>query len=125
GVGIHPDIIIARAESEVPLEVREKIALFGDVDTEAVIGMPTAKSIYDVPLILESAGLGKVIARQFELPEQANLGEWEKMVERIHAERPAIRIALVGKYVELRDAYLSVIESLEHAALENGVDVEI
>lgn len=125
GVGIHPDVIICRAESEVPDELREKIALFCDVDTEAVIGMPTAKSIYDVPLILESAGLGRVIARQFDLPEDANMREWEKMVSRIHEHRPTVRIALVGKYVELHDAYISVVESLEHAALENGVDVEI
>src|SRR5690606_33619420 len=102
-----------------------KIALFGDVDTEAVIGMPTAKSIYDVPLILEREGLGRYIARQFDLPEQANLRDWEKMVERIHADRPTIRIALVGKYVELHDAYISVVEALQHAALENDVDVEI
>lgn len=125
GVGIHPDIIICRAEDEVPDDVREKIALFCDVDTEAVIGMPTAKSIYDVPLILESAGLGRVIAKQFELPEQANMRDWEQMVERIHENRPTVRIALVGKYVELHDAYISVVESLQHAALENGVKVEI
>jgi CTP synthase len=125
GVGIHPDVIICRAETEVPDELREKIALFCDVDTEAVIGMPTAKSIYDVPLILESAGLGRVIARQFNLPEDANMRDWEKMVARIHEHRPTVRIALVGKYVELHDAYISVVESLEHAALENGVNVEI
>lgn len=125
GVGIHPDIIICRAETEVPLELREKIALFCDVDLEAVIGMPTAKSIYDVPLILEQSGLGSVIARQFNLPEQANMREWEQMVEHIHADRSTIRIALVGKYVELHDAYLSVVEALNHAALENDVDVEI
>ena len=125
GVGIHPDVIIARAETEVPDDVREKIALFCDVDLDAVIGMPTAKSIYDVPLILEQAGLGKVIARQFELPEQANMRDWEHMVARIHEQRPTLRIALVGKYVELHDAYISVVEALEHAALENGVDVEI
>ncbi|MCA9834915.1 MAG: CTP synthase [Thermomicrobiales bacterium] len=125
GVGIHPDIIICRAENDVPDDVREKIALFCDVDTEAVIGMPTAKSIYDVPLILENAGLGRVIAKQFDLPEHANMREWEQMVERIHVQRPVIRIALVGKYVELHDAYISVVESLQHAALANGVDVEI
>lgn len=125
GVGIHPDIIIARAENEVPEDVREKIALFCDVDLEAVVGMPTVPSIYDVPMILEQAGLGKVIARQFELPEHANMREWEAMVARIHEHRPTIRIALVGKYVELHDAYLSVVEALEHAALANGVQVEL
>lgn len=125
GVGIHPDIIIARAETEVPEDVREKIALFCDVELDAVVGMPTVPSIYDVPMILESAGLGKVIAREFDLPEHANMREWEAMVTRIREKRPVVRIALVGKYVELHDAYLSVVEALEHAALENGVAIEL
>src|SRR5690606_14524320 len=125
GVGIQPDIIICRADKEMPDDVRDKIALFGDVEKEAVIGMPTASTIYEVPLILERAGLGRYVARAFGLPEQANNRQWERMVEKIHEPRKAIRIALVGKYVELRDAYLSVNESLMHAAVANDVDVEI
>lgn len=125
GVGIHPDIIICRAESEVPDDVREKIALFCDVDLEAVVGMPTASSIYEVPLILEQAGLGRYVARAFDLPEQPNMRQWEQMVEHIHQPRETIRIALVGKYVELHDAYMSVYESVQHAALANNVHVEI
>src|SRR5690606_21785282 len=125
GVGIQPDIIICRADKEMPDDVRDKIALFGDVEKEAVIGMPTASTIYEVPLILERAGLGRYVARAFGLPEQANNRQWERMVEKIHEPRKTIRIALVGKYVELRDAYLSVNESLMHAAVANDVDVEI
>jgi CTP synthase len=125
GVGIQPDIIICRADGEMPDDVRDKIALFGDVEKEAVIGMPTASTIYEVPLILERAGLGRYVARAFDLPEQANNREWERMVDRIHQPRPSLRIALVGKYVELHDAYMSVYESLMHAAVVNNVDVEI
>jgi CTP synthase len=125
GVGIQPDIIICRADNEMPQDVRDKIALFGDVEPEAVISMPTASTIYEVPLILERAGLGSYVAKQFGLPEQANNRQWEKMVDKIHQPRKSIRIALVGKYVELHDAYLSVHESLMHAAVANNIDVEI
>ncbi len=125
GVGIQPDIIICRADSEMPDDVRDKIALFGDVEKEAVIGMPTASTIYEVPLILERAGLGRYVARAFGLPEQANNREWERMVDKIHTPRKPIRVALVGKYVELHDAYMSVYEAVMHAAVVNNVDVEI
>jgi len=125
GMGIQPDIIICRADREIPDDVRDKIALFCDVETEAVIGMPTASSIYEVPLILEEAGLGAYVAKAFGLPEQANLREWSSMVEHIRTPRPSIRIGLVGKYVELHDAYMSVTESLIHAGLANDVNVEV
>jgi CTP synthase len=124
-LGIQPDIIVSRADSEIPDEVRDKIALFCDVDREAVIGMPTARSIYEVPLILEGAGLGGYVADHFGLPHEPQLGEWTAMVGRILNEKKALRIALVGKYVELHDAYLSVAESLLHAGLHHGVDIEI
>ena len=124
-LGIQPDIIVSRADDEIPDEVRDKIALFCDVDTEAVIGLQTARSIYEVPLILEEAGLGTYVAEHFDLPLQPQLGEWEAMVGRIVKEKKEIRIALVGKYVELHDAYLSVAESLMHAGLFHNVDIEI
>jgi CTP synthase len=125
GMGIQPDIIISRADREIPDDVRDKIALFCDVESEAVIGMPTASSIYEVPLILEDAGLGTYVAKAFGLPEQANLREWSSMVEHIKTPRKSIRIGLVGKYVELHDAYMSVTESLIHAGLANDVNVEV
>ncbi len=124
-LGIQPDIIVSRADSEIPDEVRDKIALFCDVDPEAVIGMPTAQTIYEVPLTLEAAGLGTYVADHFELPREPQLSAWTGMVDRILGEKRAIRIALVGKYVELHDAYLSVAESLLHAGLHHNVDVEI
>lgn len=125
GVGIQPDVIICRADRDIPDDVREKISLFCDVEQEAVIGMPTASSIYEVPLILETAGLGAYVAKAFDLPLQPNLREWSSMVEHIHQPRETIRIGLVGKYVELHDAYLSVTESLIHAGLANDVNIEV
>ncbi|HVL25838.1 MAG TPA: CTP synthase [Thermomicrobiales bacterium] len=125
GMGIQPDIIICRANREIPDEVRDKIALFCDVETEAVIGMPTASTIYEVPLILEDAGLGNYVAKAFNLPAQANLREWSTMVENIRRPKKTVKIGLVGKYVELHDAYLSVTESLIHAGLENEVNIDV
>jgi CTP synthase len=124
-LGIQPDIIVCRADTEIPDETRDKIALFCDVDVDAVIGMPTARTIYEVPLQLEEAGLGSYVARHFGLPVEPQLGAWTEMVSRIQHEKRTVRIALVGKYVELHDAYLSVAESLMHAGLHHNVDVEI
>ena len=124
-LGIQPDIIIARAERPIPDEVKEKIALFCDVDRDAVISMPTADSIYEVPLILEESGLGAYLARELGLPREADLTEWRNLVEEISRPRRTIRIAIVGKYVELPDAYMSVLESLTHAGLWHKVEPEI
>ncbi|MDQ3444270.1 MAG: CTP synthase [Chloroflexota bacterium] len=124
-LGIQPDVIVCRSDFDIPDETRDKIALFCDVEPEAVIGMPTASTIYEVPLILESAGLGAYVADRFDLPAQPDLGAWEAMVEHIQQEKKTIRIGLVGKYVELHDAYISVTESLMHAGLQHNVDVEV
>jgi CTP synthase len=124
-LGIQPDIIIARAERSIPDEVKEKIALFCDVDRDAVISMPTADSIYEVPLILEESGLGAYLARELGLPREADLSEWRNLVEQVSRPRRRIRIAIVGKYVELPDAYMSVLESLTHAGLWHRVEPEI
>jgi CTP synthase len=124
-LGIQPDIIIARAERPIPDDVKEKIALFCDVDRDAVISMPTADSIYEVPLILEESGLGAYLARELDLPREADLGEWRNLVEQVSRPRRTIRIAIVGKYVELPDAYMSVLESLTHAGLWHKVEPEI
>jgi CTP synthase len=124
-VGLQPDIIVCRAETEIPEDIREKIALFCDVDTQAVIGMTTAETIYEVPLMLEEAGLGRLVARQFGLRDEPDWTAWQDLVERIKAPRRSIRIALVGKYVELHDAYMSVTESLRHAGWQNDVNIEV
>jgi len=123
--GIQPDVIVCRSDSEIPDETRDKIALFCDVEPEAVIGLPTASTIYEVPLILEDAGLGAYVASRFNLPAAPDLGAWGEMVEHIKQDKQTIRIGLVGKYVELHDAYISVTESLMHAGLHHDVDVEV
>jgi CTP synthase len=128
GIGIQPDVIVLRSDHEVPAEIREKIALFTDVDVDAVIPAPTAETIYEVPLQFEGYGLGKLIVRELSLgdPEALpDLAGWRALVERIKRDKPELEIALVGKYIELPDAYLSVTEALKHAGWANEVDVRI
>jgi len=128
GIGIQPDVIVLRSDSEVPTEIREKIALFTDVDVEAVIPAPTADTIYEVPLQFEDHGLGRLIVRELGLgdPEiRPDLEGWRRLVANIKRDKPALEIALVGKYIELPDAYLSVTEALKHAGWANDVDVKV
>ncbi len=124
-LGIQPDIIVARSERPLPDDVRDKIALFADVEPEAVVSMPTASSIYEVPLILEESGIGAWIARELGIPGEPDLTAWRDLVDHIRRPRRRVRIAIVGKYVELPDAYMSVAESLTHAGLWHDVDPEI
>ncbi len=126
--GIQPDVILCRSDYAVSNEIRDKIALFCNIDRRSVIPLVTAESIYEVPLMLEEAGLGEILVESFGVQDRAtpaSLAEWRALVERIKAEKPVIHVALVGKYVGLHDAYLSVAESLHHAGWVNGVDVEI
>jgi len=118
GIGIQPDVIVLRSDHPVSHEVREKIALFTDVATEAVIPAETAETIYEVPLRFEEQGLGDLVVRGLGLAEQArpaDLSDWRALVERIKRPKDQLEIALVGKYIELPDAYLSVTEALRHA----------
>jgi CTP synthase len=126
-IGISPDVIIARSDFPIGDDLREKIALFCDVERRAVISLTTTPVLYEVPLVLEKAGLGEFLLERLELEPRhaAEWGEWERLVERERTVRPRVRIALVGKYVELKDAYMSVREALRHAALANGVEAEI
>jgi CTP synthase len=124
-LGIQPDVIVARANRPIPDDVKEKIALFCDVAPEAVISMPTAESIYEVPLLLEESGLGAFIAHEFGLAAEPDLNGWKSLVAQVRRPRRKLRIAIVGKYVELPDAYMSVLESLTHAGLWHSVDPEI
>ena len=125
-VGITADVVVCRADHAITDEVREKVALFADVDTEAVIPMETVETIYEVPLVLEEAGLGAYLVERLHLPAHApDLQEWRELVAQIKAPKRTLPIALVGKYVELRDAYLSVAEALRHAGIHLGVDVDI
>jgi CTP synthase len=126
GIGIQPDVIILRSDEPIEDEIMDKVSLFTDVDSHAVIPLKTAKSIYEVPLQLERAGLGKLLTRELELPAaEPDLSEWQELVHRIRAPRPRVEIGIVGKYTELPDAYISVSEALAHAALHHRVDVRV
>jgi CTP synthase len=128
GIGIQPDVIVLRADQPVSDEVREKIALFTDVPLEAVIPAITADTIYEVPLQFEAAGLGDLVVRDLGLADVAtapDLAAWTTLVELIKRPKPTLEVGLVGKYIELPDAYLSVAEALRHAAWANAVDVRI
>jgi len=126
GIGIQPDVIVPRSDLPVPDELREKISHFTDVPREAVVPAVTSDTIYSVPLELEDAGLGKLIVEHLGLDQrEPDLRAWRKLVSRVREEKPKLRIALVGKYIELHDAYKSVHEALMHAGLREGVHVEI
>jgi CTP synthase len=128
GIGISPDVIIARSDLPVDDDLREKIALFCDVDADAVIPATTAETIYEVPLQFEDWGLGDLVVDQLQLTQRAHpadLTAWRALVERIKRPKPRLEIALVGKYIELPDAYLSVTESLDHAAWAEDHDVTV
>ena len=127
-IGIQPRVIIARADYPVSQELCDKIALFCDVDREAVIPLETVPLLYEVPLRLEDAGLGAYIVDQLRLAERAtppDLDEWRRLIEEMRRPRPEVRVAIVGKYVELHDAYMSVREALYHAGVANNCEVKI
>ena len=125
-IGIQPDVIVARSEQPISQGLKEKIALFGDVEKRAVVNVPDARTIYAVPLMLEEAGLGSYVCEVLGLETaEPDLGGWRTLVERITAPKPPVRIAVVGKYVQMPDAYISVTESLRHAAVFAGVDLQV
>ncbi|MBJ7610388.1 MAG: CTP synthase [Candidatus Dormibacteraeota bacterium] len=125
-IGIQPDVIVARSEKPISEGLKDKIALFGDVERRAVINVPDARSIYEVPLLLEDTGLGDYIVQTLGIEASPpDLAGWRDLVARIGATKPPVRIAVVGKYVEMPDAYISVTESLRHAAVNCGVELTI
>jgi len=125
-LGIQPDVIICRADHPVGQELRDKIALFCDVEPRGVIPLETTDTIYEIPLTLEDAGLGELLIEHLGLPHQErDLSDWRRMIGEIKKPKQELRIALVGKYVELQDAYMSVREALRHAAWHNDRDVSI
>ncbi len=129
GIGILPDIIGLRSDWAITQEIINKVSLFCDVDHDAVIPMLTARSIYEVPLMLEEHGLADLVIKKLGLPtkiDKPNLSQWRSLVEKLlRPAKPTVRIALVGKYVELQDAYMSVREALIHAALHHTHTLEI
>jgi CTP synthase len=125
-VGILPDAIIARSDFPVDNDMREKIAMFCDVEARAVLPMVTTPYVYEVPLMLEDSGLGDYLCERLNLKCPASdLSAWRAMCTEIRREKPELRIAIVGKYVELHDAYFSVRESLYHAGVASGHQVRI
>jgi CTP synthase len=125
-IGIQPDAIVCRSDFAIAEDVKDKIALFCDVQRDAVIPMLTVNNIYEVPLVLEESGIGDLIIDGLHLDATPrNLGEWREMVNRMANTRKGLPIAVVGKYADLPDAYLSVKEALRHAGVFHGRDVDI
>jgi CTP synthase len=125
-IGIHPDIVVARSRERISADIRDKIALFADVDPDAVIASPDVPDVYLVPSVLQEQGLDRLVCDQLGLPgDEPDLGEWQELVDRIGRRRREVEIALVGKYVKLHDAYLSVHEALKHAGVLNGCKVRV
>jgi len=125
-IGIQPDVLVLRADRPLDEDLRRKVAMQCDVDLEAVIAAVDAPSLYQVPLLLRDEGLDEVVVRRLRLPEvEPDLTEWESLVHRVQSARDQVSVAIVGKYVDLPDAYLSVVEALRHSGLAHGVEVEL
>ena len=123
--GLQPDVILLRSDHPVTRDISEKVALFCDVDPRAVIPMETVQTIYEVPLLLEERGLGDFVIERLGLHGGRDLAEWREMVHRLKHPEGVVEVAVVGKYVELHDAYMSMKESLAHAGVANSVEVDI
>jgi CTP synthase len=125
-IGIQPDAIVCRADRDIPSGLKRKIALMCDVDTDGVVAAPDATSIYDIPKVLHSEGLDAYVVRRLALPfRDVNWTEWGDLLERVHDPADTVRIALVGKYVDLPDAYLSVTEALRAGGFAHRARVQI
>ncbi len=126
-IGILPDVIVTRSDYEIDPGIQEKIALFCDVEPEAVIPMVTAPILYEIPLLLDQTGIADLLLDKMELKprKQPDWTEWKALIEEVRKPKPVINVALVGKYVELHDAYMSVREALKHAALATGVELNL
>jgi CTP synthase len=125
--GIHPDVILARADHPVPAGIIRKLSLFCDVDEEAIVALPTVKTVYEVPLILEDAGLAKYVCQKLGVkPRAPKLDSWKKMVNLIkHPDHRSLRIGIVAKYMDQADTYLCVFEALKSAGWANRIRPEI
>ncbi|WP_016949751.1 CTP synthase [Anabaena sp. PCC 7108] len=125
-IGIQPDILVCRSDRPIPVGLKQKLSEFCDVPVECVITSPDAPSIYEVPVILEREGLAEQVLDLLQMEQrQPNLTQWETMVERMYNPKYSVEIAIVGKYVRLSDAYLSVVESLRHAAIATHGDLRL
>jgi len=125
-IGIHPDVIVCRSHEELDQGIKDKIALFADVDIGSVVACPDVSDVYLVPAVLQEEGLDTLVCEQLGLETPpAVLGEWQELIDRIGEREGEVTIALVGKYVKLHDAYLSVHEALKHAGVHQGCSVRV
>ncbi len=125
-IGIQPDIIVCRTEHEIPKDMKDKLALFCNVDTDCIIENSNAETLYEVPLLLEEHGLANIVIKKMEMEvKPKDLTEWQNLVTKQKNLAKTTRIALVGKYVALHDAYLSVVEALGHAGIHNDTNIDI
>jgi len=125
-IGIQPDIIVCRSDRPLNQELRDKIALFTDVEPRAVVSAVDESDVYFVPLALRDEGLDRLVIERLKLEAgELDLSEWDALVEKIGRKQGSVRIAIVGKYVQLPDAYLSVVEALRAAGIHHGKDIEI
>ncbi len=125
-LGVRPNIIIPRCDGKLPQSVKEKISLFCNVKADCVIENTTVADLYEAPIMLEEQNFSEIVCRELHLDAGAiDLSEWNTMLDRIHSSNDEVNIALVGKYVALHDAYLSVVESLKHGGYETGANVHI
>ena len=126
GIGIHPDVIVCRTEHELSADMKEKLALFCDIDVDAVIENRNASTIYQVPLMMQEEGLDRIAMEKLDITAgEPDMAEWSKMVDKILCPKYNVTIAIVGKYVALQDAYMSVTESLRHAGIANDAAINI
>ncbi len=127
GLGIMPDILVARSELEAPQEAIEKLSMFSGVDKEAIVLLPNAETIYEVPLTLENKGIGRVLVKKLGLGKsRPSLKEWERIVERAtNSNAPVVKVGVVAKYLNNQDTYMSVFEALKSASWANNHQVEI
>ncbi|MBD2384173.1 CTP synthase [Cylindrospermum sp. FACHB-282] len=125
-IGIQPDILVCRSDRPIPVGLKQKMSEFCDVQPECVITAQDASSIYEVPLILEREGLAERAIDLLQMEQRKpNLSQWQTMVERLYSPKYPVEIAIVGKYVRLSDAYLSVVEALRHAAIATHGDLRL
>jgi CTP synthase len=124
-IGLQPDAIVCRSDRVIGRHLKEKVSLLCDVPISGVVSAPDSDSIYRVPLVLHDEGLDRELAHHLRIDAEPDLSEWRDLVNRIDAASEPVRIAIVGKYVNLRDAYLSVIEALKHGGFHHGAHIEI
>ncbi|MFM7409588.1 MAG: CTP synthase, partial [Actinomycetota bacterium] len=123
--GIQPDVIVCRSEEPLSPSLKRKVSNLCDVDERAVVNAADVRNIYELPLVLHDEGLDAVVCETLRIDAQPDLSSWERVVTMVESATKPVRIGLIGKYIELHDAYLSVVESIKHAGFHHGAQVEI